>query len=147
MAVGRTRATYDRFMRPTLFVTRQPATGNRRSRDSRPSCAVRSSCSRKAMCGARTLPQPTFHRSRTPPSLAATGPVTSPGAATSVVSPVQIHLQVPTALLVICRPSGCTVAYGVVVVVVVVVVCNRSQMRTSKCTCLIFGVSICLDPG
>jgi len=31
--------------------------------------------------------------------------------------------------------------------VVGVVVCNRSQMRTSKCTCLIFGVSIDLDPG
>jgi len=57
-----------------------------------------------------------------------------------------------------CRPSGCTVAFsvvGVVVVVVVVVVvggggggvCNRSQMRTFKCTCLIFGVSIGLDPG
>ena len=36
---------------------------------------------------------------------------------------------------------------GVVVVVVVVVVCNRSQMRTSKCTCLISGVSIGLDPS
>ena len=45
-----------------------------------------------------------------------------------------------------CRSSGCTVASGVVVVVGVVV-CNRSQMRTSKCTCLIFGVSIGLDPG
>jgi len=45
----------------------------------------------------------------------------------------------------ICRPSGCTVVSGVVVVVVVSV-CNRSQMRTSKCTCLIFGVSIVLDP-
>jgi len=31
--------------------------------------------------------------------------------------------------------------------VVVVGVCNRSQMRTSKCTCLIFGVSIGLDLG
>ena len=52
------------------------------------------------------------------------------------------------ALLAICRPSGCTVASGIVSVVVVVVsVCNRSQMRTSKCTCLIFGVSIDLDPG
>jgi len=38
------------------------------------------------------------------------------------------------------------VASGVVGVVVVVV-CNHSQMRTSKCTCLIFGVSIGLDPG
>jgi len=47
----------------------------------------------------------------------------------------------------ICRPSGCTVASGVVSVVVVGGVCNRSQMRTSKCTCLIFGVSIGLDPG
>ena len=39
------------------------------------------------------------------------------------------------ALLAICRPSGCTVASGVIVVGVVVVVvgvCNRSQMRTSK---------------
>jgi len=49
-------------------------------------------------------------------------------------------------LLVICRPSGCTVVCDVVVVVVVGV-CNRSQMRTSKCTCLIVGVSIGLDPG
>jgi len=32
-----------------------------------------------------------------------------------------------------------------VVVVVVVGVCNRSQMRTTKCTCLIFVVSIGLD--
>ena len=49
-------------------------------------------------------------------------------------------------LLSICRPSGCTVASGVVGVVVVGVY-NRSQMRNSKCTCLIFGVSIDLDPG
>ena len=35
----------------------------------------------------------------------------------------------------------------VVVVVIVVGVCNHCQMRTSKCTCLIFGVSIGLDPG
>jgi len=34
-----------------------------------------------------------------------------------------------------------------VVVVVVVGVCNRSQMRTSKCTRLIFGMSIGHDPG
>ena len=47
-------------------------------------------------------------------------------------------------LLAICRPSGCTVVSSVVVVVVI---CNRSQMRTSKCTCSIFGVSIGLDPG
>jgi len=32
--------------------------------------------------------------------------------------------------------SGCIVVSGVVSVVVVV--CNRSQMRTNKCTCLIF---------
>jgi len=31
--------------------------------------------------------------------------------------------------------------------VVVVGIFNCSQMRTSKCTCLIFGVSIGLDPG
>jgi len=56
----------------------------------------------------------------------------------------------------ICRPSGCTVASGVVgvgvgvgvgVVVVVVGVCNCSQMRFSKFTCLIFDVSIGFDPG
>ena len=35
-------------------------------------------------------------------------------------------------LLAICRPSGCIVVSGVVVVGA----CNRSQMRTSKCTCL-----------
>jgi len=44
-------------------------------------------------------------------------------------------------LLAICRPSGCTMASGIVGVF------NCSQMRTSKCTCLIFGVSIVLDPG
>jgi len=50
--------------------------------------------------------------------------------------------------LAICRPAGCTVLSGVVVVVIVVVGdCNRSQMRTSKYTCLIFGVSTGLDPG
>jgi len=43
-------------------------------------------------------------------------------------------------------PSGCTVASGVVGVVVVGI-CNHFQMRTSKCTCLIFGVSIGLDPA
>ena len=57
-----------------------------------------------------------------------------------------IHLALPWSfagtLLTICCPSGCTVVSGVVVGV-----CNRSQMRTSKCICLIFGVSICLDPG
>ena len=51
-------------------------------------------------------------------------------------------------LLAICRPSGCTVAPGFVVVVLVVVgVCSRSQKKTSKCTCLIFDVSIDLGPG
>jgi len=49
-------------------------------------------------------------------------------------------------LLAICRPSGCTLVSGVVVVVVVGV-CNGSEIRTSKCTCLIFRVSIGLDPG
>jgi len=49
-------------------------------------------------------------------------------------------------LLVICHPSGCTVVSSIVVVVVVGV-CNRSQMRITKCTCLNFGVSIGLDPG
>ena len=34
-----------------------------------------------------------------------------------------------------------------IVGVVVVVVCNCSQMRTSKCTYLIFGVSIGLNPS
>ena len=41
--------------------------------------------------------------------------------------------------------SDCSVASGIVVVVVGVY--NRSQMKTSKCRCLIFGVSIGLDPG
>jgi len=54
-------------------------------------------------------------------------------------------------LLAICHPSGCTVVSGIVVVVVVVVgggdVCNRSQMKTSKCTCLIFDMCIGLDTG
>jgi len=61
--------------------------------------------------------------------------------------------------LAICRPSGCTVVSGFVVVVVVIVVvvvvvvvvvfgvCNCSQMRTGKCSCLIFGVRIGLDAG
>jgi len=42
----------------------------------------------------------------------------------------------------ICRPSGYTVVSGIVIGV-----CNLSQMRTGKCKCLIFGVSIGLDPG
>ena len=48
-------------------------------------------------------------------------------------------------LLAICRTSDRTVASGVVGVVVGV--CNHSQMRTSKCTCLIFGMNIGLDPS
>jgi len=47
--------------------------------------------------------------------------------------------------LAICRPNGCTVVSGIGVIVIGV--CNRSQMRTSKCTCVIFGASIGLDPG
>jgi len=47
--------------------------------------------------------------------------------------------------LAICRPSDRTVAS--VVVVVVVGIYNRSQIRTSKCIYLIFGVSIGLDFG
>jgi len=52
------------------------------------------------------------------------------------------------ALLAICCPSDRTVAsvvVGIFIVVVVVGICNYCQMRTSKCTCLIFGVSIGLD--
>jgi len=56
-----------------------------------------------------------------------------------------IHMS--HALLAICRLSNRTVVSGVVVVVIVGGICNRSQMRTSKCTCLIFGVSIGFDPG
>jgi len=48
--------------------------------------------------------------------------------------------------LAICRPSGCTVASGIVGIIVVGI-CNCSLMRTSKCTCLVFGVSTNLDPG
>ena len=61
---------------------------------------------------------------------------------------VLTHLQLllkpkrDMSLLAICRPSGCTVVSSDVVGI-----CNRSQMRTSECTCLIFGVSIGLDPG
>jgi len=63
------------------------------------------------------------------------------------LQPVDLQCSVLVSLA-ICRPSGCTVASGVVGVGVVVVgACNCSQMRTSKCTCLIFGVSIGLDPG
>jgi len=53
------------------------------------------------------------------------------------------HLSVH--LLPICRPSGCTMASGIVRIIVGV--CNRSQMRTSKCTYLIFDVSMGLDPS
>jgi len=51
------------------------------------------------------------------------------------------HVPIST-LLAICHPSGCTVVSDIVVGV-----CNRSQMRTIKCTCLIFGVGIDLDPS
>jgi len=47
-------------------------------------------------------------------------------------------------------PSDRIVASGVVGVVVVVVVvgaCNCSQMRTSKFTCIIFGVSVGRAPS
>jgi len=58
-----------------------------------------------------------------------------------------VHLKLEC-FLAICRPSGCTVASRVVVIGIVVIgVCNHSQMRTTKCTCLIFGVRIGLDPG
>jgi len=49
--------------------------------------------------------------------------------------------------LAICRPSGCTVASGVVGVVVVVGVCNCSQMRTSKSMFSFWCEYIGLDPG
>ena len=55
-----------------------------------------------------------------------------------------------TVALIIGDMSLYTVASGVVgvgVVVVVAGICNRSHMRTSTCTCLVFGVSIGLDPG
>ena len=55
---------------------------------------------------------------------------------------VKAHFCHSSISLATCHPSGCTVVYGVVGVVH-----NCSQMRTSKCTCLIFGVSIGLDPG
>jgi len=62
-----------------------------------------------------------------------------------------IHLTILISAhsLAICRHSDRTVASGFVGVVVVIVggVCNRSQMRTSKCTCLIFGMSIGVDPS
>jgi len=47
-------------------------------------------------------------------------------------------------LLVICGPNDRTVVSGVVGVIVVIVIgiCNHSQMRTSICTCVIFGVNI-----
>ena len=41
-----------------------------------------------------------------------------------------IGLCVTRKQLTICRPSGCTVAFGVVSVVVVIGVCNCSQIRT-----------------
>ena len=50
-------------------------------------------------------------------------------------------------LLAICCPIDCTVASGIVGVAVVVIVVVGSQMRTIKCTCVIFDVSIGLDPS
>jgi len=73
--------------------------------------------------------------------------ITLPMASVAWVMGVGSDLKTPKGiftfliLLVICCLSGCTVVSGVVVYV-----CNRSQMRTSKYTCLIFGVSIGLDP-
>jgi len=58
---------------------------------------------------------------------------------TATVLLVSVLAQSPS--LAICSPSGCTVASSIVGI------CNRSQMRNSKCTGLIFGVSIGLDPG
>jgi len=51
------------------------------------------------------------------------------------------------ALVVVLCSLALSSSASVTSVVVVIGVCNRSKMRTSKCTCLIFGVSIGLDPG
>ena len=62
-------------------------------------------------------------------------------------APLRLRSTVISLLVGDMSPGGCTVASSVVVVVVVVVgVCNLSQMRSSKWTYLIFGVSIGLDP-
>jgi len=47
------------------------------------------------------------------------------------------------------HPSDISVASGIVIIIVFVIVgvYNRSQMRTSKCTRLIFGVNIGLHPS
>jgi len=61
------------------------------------------------------------------------------------VSRIKELIRGADCLLAICLcPNGCTVLSGVVVVVGV---CNRSQMRTSKSTCLVFGVSIGFEPA
>ena len=57
--------------------------------------------------------------------------------------PRKYRLPISAIIQAICRPSGCTVVSGVVVVGL----CNRSQVRTTKYTCLIFGVNIDLDHG
>jgi len=54
-----------------------------------------------------------------------------------------LSVQSHTDTLAICRPSGYTMVSGIVVVGV----CKCCQMRASKWACLIFGVSIGLDPG
>ena len=59
---------------------------------------------------------------------------------------LQTDNHTSTSSLAICHPSVCTVVSGIIIVVVVGV-CNCSQMRTSKCACLIFGGSTGLDPG
>jgi len=68
-----------------------------------------------------------------PPSIYSTSEVVSKSLSQSLA--LAISQSLATDLLAIWRPSGYTVVNGVVVVIVVVVgVCNRSQMRTSKCT-------------
>jgi len=66
---------------------------------------------------------------------------------TKLPSVIENHvLSLEPQSLAICHPNDRTVASGVVVVVGIIVngggVCNRSQMRTTKCTCVIFDVSI-----
>jgi len=53
-------------------------------------------------------------------------------------------MNLTSVLLAICRPTDCTVVSSVVVVIGI---CNCSQMRTSKYTHLVFGISIGLDPA
>jgi len=61
----------------------------------------------------------------------------------SCTSISRLHgMNLTSVLLAICCPSDCTVVSGIVIVVSI---CNRSQMRTRKCTHSFFGVSISLD--